>query len=133
MALFDSIIPTEPTQAEIKAAALSTIKAEVVSDAKAMLDTLDARHRMAFARVWNHPLLTPAEAVAALGTDAIAIFTGSSAIGEFLAAQYAIGGAEYTPPAVPEWASLVPAQDGSMSVVGQPPAPVVEPEPTPEI
>jgi hypothetical protein len=121
MALFDSIIPTEPTQAEIKSAALSTIKSEVIADAKAMLDTLDARHRMAFARVWEHPRLTPAEAVSALGTDAIAIFTGSSAIGEFLAAQYAVGGSDYTPPAVPEWATLVAVQDGSMSVVGTQP------------
>jgi hypothetical protein len=121
MALFNALTPTAPTEAETKALALSTVKVEVISDAKAMLDTLDARHRMAFARVWSHPVLTPAEAVAALGTDAIAIFTGSSAIGEFLAAQYAVGGLEYTPPAVPSWATLVPAQDGSMSVVGTPP------------
>ncbi len=117
MALFDQLIPVPPTADEIKAEATASIKNEVLADAKALLDTLRYRHRMAFDRVWNHPVLSPSEAIAALGTDAVTIFTGSSLTEQFLAQQYGVAGEVYTIPPRPVGVVITPHADGTITLV----------------
>jgi hypothetical protein len=120
MSLFQEINPTVPTADQLKAAALATIKQEVIADAKAMLDTLNERHRMSLARVWSNPVLTPDEAVGALGTDAVTLFTGSASIADFLASQYGLAGADYVSPHPPEWENITGNADGTVTLSGSP-------------
>lgn len=108
---------TEDALSAHKRRVASQFKTDVVKAAVRMLTELDSAHRLHFNSVWDNPELTPQEAFDALGEDATRIVMGSYQVTGFLIEQYTLANVPYTPIAVPEGYSVVPNQDGTITVV----------------
>ncbi len=121
MSLFESLEKLPPTYQQLKALQASNIKFNLVSDAQAILSTLEQRYKMSLDRVWNNKYLTPQEVVDQLGNDAIQIFQGSALLQQFLVQQYYLAGVkDYIPPVHPSWAVITPNADGTITISGTP-------------
>ncbi len=66
-------------------------------------------------QVWNNPLATPPQIVAAMGTDAVKLFTLSAVLAQLLTTAGATG----IPLTMPTGWSFVPNDDGSVTLTRQ--------------
>ena len=100
--LYPSAIPTVAPEA--KAASL------VLLAGQQMAHVMLTNYQMAYDTVWNNRLATPDKVVAALGTNAKAVFEHSAALVAFLTGLGLIG----FPVAIPAGWTLTVHEDGSM-------------------
>lgn len=57
-----------------------------INDARFLNTFVRKRYQVTYDRIWNDPDFSPAEALAALGTDAAELFAAHEALGRFIAA-----------------------------------------------
>lgn len=113
------VIPSSSNPASIAAA---EIRANALAAYRHLANVFATEAR----RFWAHPAATPAEIAAALGTDAVEVFTLHGAIGRVLAA--------IDPESVAAASALVRPftyhEDGTVTIDAPPPAPADDLEPT---
>lgn len=105
--------PTPPTFAEI-----------VGRDAMMALRQYDLANRKGIDSIWRDPRgRTPQQMFDLLGNKAARIVAGSAATTQHIAAQFALAGIPYTPPALPVGATLVLNEDGTVTATLPPKPP----------
>ena len=87
--------PTAPEAPEISLAREeSRLRAAVLADAREGYRRLCQIQKQGINRIWNHPRLSPQQAVDALGTDAARIFQAHGALTEVIASVATMDGVE---------------------------------------
>lgn len=93
-------------------------------DAMMALRQYDLANRKGIDAIWRDPRgRTPQQMFDLLGNKAARIVAGSAATTQHIAAQFALAGFAYTPPALPEGATLVINEDGTVTATKPAPAP----------
>lgn len=93
---------------------------QILRQARSLFQLILTHHKQGYRMVWNNPRATPEEVIAALGTDAVEVFSLSSQLGTLLAA--AVGNdmkkiVEHgIPTGVPEGYSYKANEDGTITL-----------------
>jgi hypothetical protein len=121
--IFDVLSPGD----QLKAKTAADLPGKLASMALETVGYMVARYNGMMGQIWANGTLTPHEAVAALGTSAVSLFTKAGALKALIVSQAPAMASQLAP--VPEGWAFAPNADGTVSLTYTPPP---EPDPEPE-